>query len=121
MENKSSRQDSIRMIKAQVTFEVLGLPSYIQFQIHNHFLAIHLVIARAVVLVVTEFPDPLTITASFNPLAVTDLVPKLSGLDRNTFTLVRVEVPNFQDHFRFSLEIFSLTSLSYFLFYTWLY
>ena len=98
---------------------VLGLPSYTRFQIHNRFLAIHIVVTRAVVLIVIRFSDPLTVMISSDPLAVTDSVPKLSKLDYDTFTQVRAEVPNFRDHFQFSLEIFLLTSLSYFSFCTW--
>ena len=117
--NTSSEQDSIRKVKAQMRSGVLSLPSYTRFRIRNHFLAVHSVIARIVVLVVTWFSNPLTVTISSDLSTVTNSVPKISGLDCDTFTLVRAKVPNFRDHFRFSLEIFSLTSLSYFRFCTW--
>ena len=68
-----------------------------------------------------RFPDLLTITIRSDLSSVTDSISKISGLDRDMFTLVKAEVPNFRDHFWFSLEIFSLTSLSYILFHTWLY
>ena len=71
-------------------------------------------------MVVTSFLDPLTVMVRSDLSSIRDSVPKISGLDLDTFTLVRAEVLDFQDHFRFSLEIFSLTCLSYFSYHTWL-
>ena len=119
-ENISSRCNSIKKVRAQVKSGIIGLPSYTRFRIHNHFLAVHLVVARVIVSVVTRFSDLLIVTVSSDPSTITDSVPKISRLDCNTFTLVKAEVPNFWDHFWFSLEIFSITSLSYFPFSTWL-
>ena len=73
---------------------------------------------RPVVLVIMRFFDPLTVTVRSDLSSIMDLVPLISGLDHDMFTLIRAKVFDFRDHFRFSLEIFSLTSLSYFLFHT---
>ena len=81
-------------------------------------MAVHLVFAKAIIPIVTRFFDPLPVTISSDPLAVTNLVPKISGMDHDTFTLVKAEILTFQDPFWFSVEIqlFSLTSLSHFSF-----
>ena len=100
----------------QVRSGVLGQPSWIRVRIRNRFQAV----SRAVVSTVMWFSNLLTVTVRSDPSAVRDLIPKISELDHNKFILVRVEVLNFRDHFRFSLEIFSLTSLSYFSLHTWL-
>ena len=100
----------------QVKSGVLGMPSYTRVWIRNRFR----VVARAIVLVVIQFPNPLTIMVRSNPSSVIDSILKISELDCDMFILVRAEVPNFQDHFRFSSKIFSLTSLFYFSFHTWL-
>ena len=57
---------------------VLDLPSYTRFQIRNRFLAIHLVVERAIVLVVMRFSDPLTIMGNSDLSTVTDSIPKIS-------------------------------------------
>ena len=50
---------------------------------------------RVVVLVVTRFLDPLIVTIRFDLSTVMDSVPKISKLDRDTFTLDIAEVPSF--------------------------
>ena len=54
---------------------------------------------------------------------VMDLVLIISGLDRDTFILVRIEVPDFQDYFQFSFgniffNFFILFLLSYLVLFT---
>ena len=51
-------------------------------------------------------------------VSITVSVPIISELDPDTFTLARGEVSIFRDGFQIFLEIFSLTSLSYFCFHT---
>ena len=85
-------------------------------------MAFHPVIVRPVILVVIGVSDPLSVMVSSDPLVVTDLVPEISRMDPNTFVLVRVEVPSFQDLFQFLVEfqLFFLTFLSHFFIHTWL-
>ena len=59
------------------------------------FMAIHPVVTKVVILVITEFSNPLSITVTSDPFAVTDLVPEISGTDPDTFTLARAKVPTF--------------------------
>ena len=79
-------------------------------------MAVHPVVAKVVIPVVTRFSSPLPITITSYLLAVTDLVPEISKTDPDMFTLAKAEVPTFQDPFRFLVEIqlFSLASLSHF-------
>ena len=85
-------------------------------------MAVYPVVAKAIIPVVTKFSNLLLITVSSDPLIVTDAVPKISGMDHNTFTLVRVEVPTFRDPFWSSVDIqfIYLTSLSHLPIHTWL-
>ena len=71
----------------QVKSGVLGLPSYTQFQIRNHFLAVHPVVARAVVPIITQFSNLLTVTISFDPSTVTVFYSKNI---RNGFRYVHI-------------------------------
>ena len=108
--------------RACVRSEFLAYPLIPDSKFRNRSLVVlfHSVV-RAVVPVIMQFLDSSTIMVRSDPSSMTDSVPIISGLDCDTFTLVKVEVPNFRVCFRFSLKIFSLTSLSYFLFHTWLY
>ena len=58
-------------------------------------MAIHPVIAKVVILIVTRFSSLLLIMVTSDPLVVTDFVLEIFGTDLDTFTLAGTEVPTF--------------------------
>ena len=63
-------------------------------------MAIHLVVAKIIISIVMGFSSRLPITLTSDPLAITNLVPEISGMDPDTFTLAKAEVSTFQEPFR---------------------
>ena len=84
-----------REARAHVRSEFLAYPLMPKSKLCNRSLAVRSVV-RAVVSVVTRFFDPLTIIVRSDLSSITDLVPIISGLDRDTFTLIRAKIPNFR-------------------------
>ena len=56
-------------------------------------MAVHLVIAKVVIPTVTRFFDLLPVIVTSDPLAIMDLVSKISRMDPDTFILAKVEAP----------------------------
>ena len=58
-------------------------------------MAIHLMVAKVVIPIITGFSGLLPIMVTSDLLAITDSVLEISEMDRSTFTLARREVPTF--------------------------